>query len=261
MNRLSEKESALKLLTFAHNPRMEKGVTPEMARSFDFLIRTEIPLDETAEARLMAPYIRREWGRFLFKYRRSSSFLRDYLAYGPEQFENFNQAYLQKKILRISSWIHQAREEFLAGKISFLWNCRVLDHRDRPKHWRPHGFSDSKIQKQSSKNEEGIFVPGMVPKFLLQGLRCIFAVNYEQVRSRKLRFASFNYGMVIGYAAGNPTSIVRYDIDYTAVHAHAYPITPEEARKHPLTTLDDLDLELGVLVPANSTVSKSVSKK
>lgn len=80
------------------------------------------------------------------------------------------------------------------------------------------------------------------------------------MRSRKLPFASFDYGMVIGYAAGSQTSIVRYDIDYTTVHAHAYPITAEEARKHPLTTLDVLDLELRVLVPANSTVSETVSE-
>ena len=50
--------------------------------------------------------------------------------------------------------------------------------------------------------------------------------------------------MDMGYSSGEATSIVRYDIDYTAVCAHAYPISKQEADRDPLVTLDDANLEL-----------------
>ena len=87
-------------------------------------------------------------------------------------------------------------------------------------------------------------MPGMTLILLSQGLWGIFAAHFEKVRVKRLRFASFDYGIDIGFANGIGTSIVRYDIDYTAIHAHAYPVAPEEAKKHPLVTLDDLNLEV-----------------
>ena len=222
----------------------ETGFSREMVDGFEHLIRNQMPFEETDVHQKMAPIISREWYKFLSKYKRCSKFLRTFLAYGETAFEDFDRDYIRKKIAVISSWIEEARAQFLAGKISFLWECRILDHKERPKHWRPQGFPEAEIIRQSKKNREGIFVPNMVTGFLIQGLRCLFVAHYDKVRSRKLRFASFDYGMLVGYAEGEPTSIVRYDIDYTAKHAHAYPISEQEARRHPHVTLDDLNLQL-----------------
>ncbi len=222
----------------------ETGFTPEMTKAFVSKIYPRIPMEDYDAALHLEPCFRREWVRFLWRYRRRSNFLLRFFSFGPDFADELSRDYVKTKIQQALSWIETAKKDFLESRISFFWNCRILNYRDRPKHWRPATFSRQRVQMESYKNKEGIFVPGMPTILLSQGLWGIFEAHFDRVRRRRLRFASFDFGIDVGYSMGEATSIVRYDINYTAVHAHAYPISKQEADRDPLVTLDDVNFEL-----------------
>ncbi len=215
-----------------------------MVVTLEMLACAEIPMVICAASMLLERDLRNEWYRFLLRYRRHSPLLLRYLSWGPESAADMPRKSIQRRIDILSSWIHQAKADFRKSKTRFFWECVVLDHNARPKHWRPASFSRERAQRESLRNTEGIFMPGMTTSFLENGMWCVFARHFEDVRIRRLRFASFDFGVDIGFSDGIPTSIARYDISYTGFHAHAYPISRQEAAHHPHVTLDDVDLEI-----------------
>ena len=217
-----------------------------MAHKLDLMSRAEIPMVNCPAVMCIEPKFRQQWIRFLWRYRRRSPLLFNFMAYGTDWAADRPRLQLQRKIDILESWITQAKEDFKKSKVRFFWDCSVLNHKDRPKHWRPTSFSKARVQRESLSNREGIFMPSMTLFFIEQGLWCIFANQFDRVLRRQLRFASFDFKMEVGFANGTATSIVRYDISYPAVHAHAYPISPAEAQKHPYVTLDDVGLEIPV---------------
>ena len=191
--------------------------------------RVIVPLPDCAATRLLAPVIGREWNDHLWA-QRASAFLplRDYIRRGEQSLAERPSRDFAVRIARLDSLIVEARHSFMAHRASFFWRCALLDRRARRKHWPVLGKSDATVQRDSALRNVSFFRPSCQEADIHRGLFLAMGVVPDEFLTRLLRFIAVDFGTPIGFAGGRATSLVLFDVDCVAMHAHAYPITGGE---------------------------------
>ena len=185
-----------------------------------------------------------EWVDFLWSYKRTSPLLFSYMAFGAEGLSRFSERSLPGRVEAAESLVKEAREDFQQTAVSFFWRCNIVDPTRRPKHWRVGRQSDAAILKASAKTKESIFFSIVTVPLLQQGLWVGFSQIAAEVKKKRGNFFVIDFGQPIGGAKGQSTSLVRYEISYSSIEAHAYPILASELKRHPLIVLSDLGLKI-----------------
>ena len=136
----------------------------------------------------------------------------------------------------------RCKADFIASPVSFFWTCHILGPEKRSKHWPPARISLERLKRLSARRES-FFLPGLKPLDAEQGLWVAMAEHFEGIKSKRTRFAVVDYETTISVYHDQSCHHVRYDIDYTACHAHAYPITSDELKRDVVIKLSMVGFE------------------
>jgi hypothetical protein len=203
-----------------------------------------VPFASNASNRPLGHRIAQEWVWFLVKYRRRSRLFEGYIMHGDNITEIFNLPYMRTGVERLDSWISGARKEFRSGKVRFFLDCKLVTSQQRKKHWATASKNDAQIQAESHRTRVSIFSRNFNVADARAGLRLAMATFFDAMRSHRLRFVVINYESTIGFAKGEPTHLVKYDLNYSIPEAHCYPITRSEAAGLKQTSLSDHGFEI-----------------
>lgn len=188
-----------------------------------------VPLPDCAATRLLAPAIGREWNAHLWA-QRAQAFrpLRDYIRRGEQCVAEPPERDVVIRVARLDPLIAGARRSFLAGRAAFFWRCALLDRKARRKHWPALGKSDAAVQRDSVRQDVSFFRSSCQEADIHRGLFLAMAVVPDEFLVHAIRFIAVDFGLTVGYARGRATSLVLFDVDCAAKHAHAYPIAAGE---------------------------------
>lgn len=201
----------------------------ETLELLEFLAEVSVPLPDCAAARLLGSAIGREWNEHLWTQRsRAFLLLRDYIHTGERSLPQTLSRKFAVKLARLDRLIPGARQTFLASEASFFWRCALLDRKARRKHWPALRKSDATVQRDSARQNVSFFRPAYQELDIHRGLLLAMAAVPDEFLARAVRFVAVDFGTSIGFARGMDTSVVLFDVDYAAMHAHAYPIATGE---------------------------------
>jgi hypothetical protein len=215
-----------------HHPELPADIEAQLTEAYEVWI----PLPDCDPVRDLDHWFEREWIDFLWHYRRHSPLLFQFIMNGKYAGWYYHPKYLRKKVARLQEWIDDAKKDFHED-LKFFLNSSLDTSAKARKHWRNPKVPPSKVRQESLSRREGIFHPRFKDVHLHLALFVAMNKFFRRFKNRSLRFVSVDFGEPVGFAYGNETSHVRYDLDYTSNRYHAYPVTIAEARKHPRVTL------------------------
>ncbi len=209
----------------------------DLAQRLEAIVVPKIPLEICPASLLLRQFFWGEWVDFLWRYKRRSPLLFSYMQYGSAGATGFDPKYLEGKVARAEALIAEARKDFEKSSTSFFWKCRILGPERRAKHWPARGYSKAAVVKTSGQQKEGIFFPNVTVLDVQQGLWVAMAAFPQQMKRRKNRLFVVDTEAPVGASSGKETSLVRYDVDFSACCAHAYPVLRTDVKEHPFTSL------------------------
>jgi hypothetical protein len=227
-----------------------RGFTPkieqDMLRAIALVFPEDSNLKGTYADMIIGKKIKERWSRFVMK-RYRSKFIVNYLIQDHQYFNTIDTAKIRVWVEQFIISMDVAREEFNQTRASFFWGIHVITRQERSKHWPPKNKSNKQIQKDSKKLKESFFCNEIRISLLEQTLRLSIAADFMNVWAKRRRYISYDTEQTIGYSDGKPTSIIRFDIDYSTSSAHGYPIAASEIRKsHKLVTATEMEVEVHI---------------
>ena len=219
-------------------PELSDMVVGRLERALD----VPIPIQDCVASRLMFGHLFREWLIFLGHYKRHSPLLNTYLVYRKDAGKFYAPETLGRKLERLEGWIDQARKDFLKSKTAFFFNCKMLRREKRPKHWKGKNVSRENLRDWSKESGESVFLSEIRESHLLQGLWLAMAAHFFDFKKHKRHFV-VDFEIHVGFSAGELTSLAQYEVDYTAVHAHGFPILAGEEEDYPVVKMSDMGVK------------------
>jgi hypothetical protein len=144
-------------------------------------------------------------------------------------------------IANLKSWIGDVEFEYLKW-VTLFHRIHLIDKTVRSKLWPSKSWTHEEVMARSGRKSGSIFYPEITAQELESTLQGIMGARFEEFLDKKHTRYFVDFVELIGAAHKEPTNHVCFEIDYSTLAYHAYPISVDEIPK---------DADVLVLVESN----------